>query len=369
MQLVIKVDLIRQIEDKLTERFQRAYCILTGSGTTAIYLTLKALGLKRDDAVLMPGICCFAPAYAVKYAGLNLDFCDISLKDGCLTGESLVLALKKNPNIKVLIGVHLFGNTFELDTIRDVCINNNLVFIEDACQAYSSYYKGSPSGLWGDFSVLSFGHTKILDAGGGGALLTDNRNIADYIRKQAKAIPCYDTSLISSQMKKHSEKYYALQMMCRAQPWERALLGSLWKGYNHVFIHRINLEILPKLRVLLKNEYKIVHHRMKLARLYRMLLKNCQKISFVESDYRVVPWRFSFLFDGGKTTYFCDTLRREGFEVSNWYPNLANMFNQDFRRRLDNANIFEKRVVNLWVDETKDVSYVKKTCNLIKSFF
>ena len=360
------MDLVHEIENKLASKFKRAHSVLTGSGTTAIYLLLKALELKSGDAVLMPGICCFAPAYAVKYAGLNLDFCDISQKDGCLTPKLLELALRNNNRIKVVIGVHLYGNVLELDDIIKICKERGIVFVEDACQAYGSYYKDEPCGSFGDFSVISFGHTKILDAGGGGALLTENTEIANSIRKMLKTKKKYDSTLASSLSKKHREEYYAIQRAAMNDPQKRFLFGTIWKRYKDLFIHNINHNVITKLNFLLENEGKIIGHRIKLSRLYKKLLNNCSKVAFVESDYRTIPWRFNCLIYDINVEALCDSIRKNGFDISTWYPNLANIYIQDNDRKLKNADIFEKLIVNMWVDETKDESYVEQLCAIVK---
>lgn len=361
------MSLIKEIESELASKFDKKHCVLTGSGTTAIYLLLKALELKEEDTVLVPGTCCFAPAYAVKYAGLRLDFCDISLKDGCLTPESLESALNKNPSIKVVIGVHLYGNVMELDPITRICRKRNVFFIEDACQAYGSQYKGSLCGSWGDFSVLSFGHTKVLDAGGTGALLTNNYEAAANVRRKLKELGEYNSAKIISLSKTHKEKYYALKETSKRELQKRALFCKLFEGYKNLFIHNINNKVLPELKHLLDNEDMILRHRVKLGRLYKELLKDCLEVTHLESGHNVIPWRFSCLIENIDIVSLCNEIRKKGIDISTWYPNLASMFVTDYSRELENATILEKQVINMWVDDTKDESYVYKACSILKN--
>lgn len=357
------MDLVSEIERTLAEKFERKHCILTGSGTTAIYLTLRTLRLKQGDAVLMPGTCCFSPAYAIKYAGLKLDFCDISLKDGCLSVKDLISAIVKNPSIKVVIGVHLYGNVMDIDSIRSICRKKEIVFIEDVCQAYGSYYKGSPCGSFGDFAVLSFGHTKILDTGGTGAVLTDKHELAESIRKEMKSISDYNPALMNSLSKKHNKEYYRIERISRRDPEKKVLFETLPERYKNLFIQSINFKVLPTLKSLIKKENTITQHRIKLASLYKELLNNCPKIEIVESEDGAVPWRFSCLVTDINTVSLCDEIRKKGFDISSWYPNLAKMFISDYRRKLKNSDNLGKRIINLWLDETKDESYVKKICS------
>lgn len=360
------MNLTNKIESQLAKRFNRKCCVLTGSGTAAIYLLLESLHLKKDATVLLPGICCFAPAYAVKYAGLKLDFCDVSLLDGCLTAKSVAVALKKNPKIKVVIGVHLYGNVMKINSISKVCKSCNVLFIEDACQAYGSQFNGRPCGSFGDFSILSFGHTKILDAGGLGALLTDNKEVAGLVRNKLKKIVNKDPERSAELFDNHRQKYYAVQKKARSNIKEKAKFGELWKGRKDAFICGINKPMLGKIEALLKQEGRIIAHRKKLNLMYNRMLQRQAGLKIVKSKYRAVPWRFSCLIKNRNLPQLCDVMRSCGYDISNWYPNLANMFVQDYRRKLKNADEFEKNVVNMWVDETKDAKYVIHSCQLLE---
>ena len=88
-------------------------------------------------------------------------------------------------------------------------------------------------------------------------------------------------------------------------------------------------------------------------------------IRFIGSFNRIVPWRFSFLMPNINTLMLCDVLRNERYDISTWYPNLANMFVSDNKRKLENANIIENSVVNLWLDESKDEQDVFDICSRI----
>ena len=357
--------LVKDIESYLTDKFSRKYCIFTGSGTTALYLLLKSLKLKEGDTVLLPGICCFSVAYAVKYAGLKLDFCDVSINDACLSTDALEASIKHNPSIKVVIGVHLYGNVLDMDSIMKICKKHRIVFIEDVCQAYGSYYKNRPCGSFGDYSILSFGHTKILDNGHGGAVLTDNSQDVEMIRNQFDKLISYDKQEHDKLSSNHRDRYYKLQALSRNNAAKVVLFEKLLKGFMENFIHGIDYSSLKGLKILLKKEEKIIVHRIKLYKLYKTTLIENQGIRFIGSDHKIVPWRFSFLIPYVNTFRLCDTLRNEGFDISTWYPNLANMFVSDNKRKLKNANIIENSVVNFWVDDTKNEKDVVNICSRI----
>jgi dTDP-4-amino-4,6-dideoxygalactose transaminase len=360
--------MISEVEKKISRKFGRKHCVVVGSGTAAIYLILKSLSLKKNDSVLMPGTCCFSPAYAVKYAGLKIDFCDISLLDGCITPETLRIALDRNRDIKVLIGVHLYGNILKIDSVKKICKEYEVVFIEDACQAYGSLYKNKPCGAFGDYSVLSFGHTKVLNAGGGGAVLTDNDVIVRRIRKRADSLNSYNTRLIQQLSRKHGERYYEIQNKVRSDLSKKYLFAGLWKNYRDLFLCGISKKIVKNIELLMENENTIIRHRVKLKAIYEQELNKCLNIRVLKSPQKAIPWRFNFLLKKRCNKSFCDDLRTKGFDVSSWYPNLAGMFESDFKRKLPSADELERRIVNFWVDQTKNGKDVKKLCRFVKEY-
>lgn len=361
------MSLVKEIESQLARKFNRECCVLTGSGTAAIYLLLEALSLKREETVLLPGICCFAPAYAVKYAGLKIDFCDVSLSDGCLTARSVAAAIKKNPKIKVVIGVHLYGNVMDVTAIEKVCKAHGVLFVEDVCQAYGSRFNGRPCGSFGNFSILSFGHTKILDAGGIGALLTDHHEVAFRVRNKLKGIPPQNPDEAAKLFDEHRQRYYAVQKKAQSNLKAKAELAQLWKGRKDTFVYGIDEALLRRVKTLLKREGQIIARRKKLNLIYNRMLEGQKGLKIIKSKYRAVPWRFSCLIENTNLPQLCNLMRSRGYDISNWYPDLANMFVQDYHRKLKNADQFEKRVVNMWVDETKDEKYVISSCRLLES--
>ena len=357
----------RELEERLEYRFGKKYCVLTGSGTTAICLLLEILGLKKHDVVLVPATCCFAPVYAVKYAGLEVDFCDVSLIDGCMTSETLSTALDSNERIKVVIGVHLFGNVLDLESIRNVCRDRGVLFIEDVCQAFGAWYQKAPCGAFGDFAVISFGHTKILNVGGGGAVLADDPEIAYAIRAKLDTMEPLDPHFFSEICETHRRKYYEIQKDCRTSPEKRFQFGYLWKGFRSAFIRKLEPRTLSQIHICIEQEDRIVKHRQRLARLYAESLKPQADIKILSPQAGSVPWRFNCLLKNIDVPSFCDFIRKEGFDISSWYPNLVNHFLWQKSKTLPNAETLEKEIVNLWVDESKDASYVLDLCSVMKN--
>ncbi|MDQ7056445.1 MAG: DegT/DnrJ/EryC1/StrS family aminotransferase [Persephonella sp.] len=149
------------------------FCHTVCSGTAALYIALKALGINsREDRVIVPSLSFMATIDAVILAGGTPIVVDIG-EDYCISPEALEEAVEKY-SPKVVIPVHLFGQTAEMDRINEICKEKNIYVLEDAAQAHGAEYKGKKAGNLGDISAFSFYASKNVAMGEGGAILTND---------------------------------------------------------------------------------------------------------------------------------------------------------------------------------------------------
>jgi Predicted pyridoxal phosphate-dependent enzyme apparently involved in regulation of cell wall biogenesis len=161
------------IEKKLSLLHEQEYILLTGNATAGIYLTLKAMGLENKKIAIPNNVCMNVPI-AVKLSNNSLKYLDISKDTLGLSVESL----KKNvKEIDVVIAVHSYGSTCEIENIKKFCKNDDILLIEDFAVAQGAKINNKPVGSFGDVSVVSFGAGKIIDCGHGGAILTNNKEL------------------------------------------------------------------------------------------------------------------------------------------------------------------------------------------------
>jgi len=157
------------------------YNILTNSGTSALYVILKALGLKKGDEVIVPANTFIATANAVVLAGYKVRFIDVGMDYNIDTD---MLSETINGHTKAIIVVHLYGRPAKMDKIMKIANDNNLLVIEDCCQAHFSSYKGKKVGTFGIASAFSFFPTKpISTMGEGGMASTNDLGLSIEIRK------------------------------------------------------------------------------------------------------------------------------------------------------------------------------------------
>jgi perosamine synthetase len=167
------------------ERFERAfaeyigvqYAVALPSCTSAIHLSLLAIGVGPGDEVIVPDCTWIASAAPIKYVSATTVFADIDAKSWCLDAEALERAV--TPRTKAVIAVDLYGNMPDFNALRDVCKRHDLALIEDSAEAIGSEFHGRRAGSLGDTGTFSFHGSKTLTTGEGGMLVTDRRDIYD----------------------------------------------------------------------------------------------------------------------------------------------------------------------------------------------
>jgi dTDP-4-amino-4,6-dideoxygalactose transaminase len=152
-----------------------------GSGTEALWLALVALGVKAGDEVITAPNSFIATAEAVSLAGAEPVFVDV--EEGSFTMDPALLEAAITPRTKVIIPVHLFGQTADMDPILAIARKHGIAVLEDACQAHGAEYKGKRAGSLGDAGCFSFYPGKNLGAyGEAGCVTTSDPKLADRIR-------------------------------------------------------------------------------------------------------------------------------------------------------------------------------------------
>ncbi len=165
------------------ERFERGFAQYLGlrfavalpSCTSAIHLSLLALGVGPGDEVIVPDCTWIATAAPIAYVGATPVFADIDPETWCLSAESFAQFI--TPRTKAVIPVDLYGGMPDWDAIRQVAQDHGVAVIEDAAEAAGSEFHGRRAGSLGDTGVFSFHGSKTLTTGEGGLLATDREDL------------------------------------------------------------------------------------------------------------------------------------------------------------------------------------------------
>lgn len=158
------------------------YCLGVNSGTSALHLALRAVGIKEGDEVITQPNTFFATAEAISYCGAKPIFVDINPKDYSINVKEIEKAINKKT--RCILPVHLYGLPAEIKKIKKIAKKYNLFLIEDACQAHGVFYGGKHLGTFGEIGCFSFYPGKVLgSAGEAGAAVTNNKNL--YLKMKA----------------------------------------------------------------------------------------------------------------------------------------------------------------------------------------
>lgn len=350
------------LENKLAEMHKRRYCLIVGRGTVAIYLALKALGYKKGK-VILPSILCLSPANAVIYAGLKIFFADINLTDFNLDAKDLERILKKEKDVKAVLLPHIYGQPTDINKIIRIIEKYKVKLIEDVAQAMGGRYKGQPLGSFGEFSILSFGYSKILDVGGGGAILFDSKEYLKVIKYYLSNLPIRPKNYKALQ-NKYRKVYYSLASLIKKD----YTLGRLYYTFPYIFkelylFSNIDTDCVQNISRRLNDLNEIISRRNENAEYYKRYL-NHEKIIHPRYRWDGVCWRYTFLIKGANQHRITEKIREKGIDVSNWYPPL-HIFYQIYPQKLRNSEYLGKHVFNLWVDSTYSKKDIKKNADII----
>lgn len=173
---------VNQFETELAEIVGSKDAAAVSSGTAALHLALKAVGIGDGDIVLCPTLTFSATANPIIYQNAIPVFIDSDYKTWNMCIKSLEKALKKYPEVKAVMIVHLYGLSADMDEIMKLCKNYGVAVIEDAAESLGTYYKGQHTGTFGDYGIFSFNGNKIITTSGGGMLVSNNTKMIEKSR-------------------------------------------------------------------------------------------------------------------------------------------------------------------------------------------
>lgn len=158
------------------------YAVGVASGTDALFLTLKALGIGPGDEVIVPAFTFISTVLAIVYTGAKPVLVDVDPRTYTIDVSHIQTHITSRT--KAILPVHLYGLPADMDSVVALAKNHDLLVVEDACQAHGARYKGEPVGGLGDAGCFSFYPSKNLGAyGDGGAVTTNSKRLSGRIRQ------------------------------------------------------------------------------------------------------------------------------------------------------------------------------------------
>jgi len=171
---------VAAFENEFSELVDGKHCIAVNSGTSALHMSMIALGIGQGDEVIVPSFSFAATANAVQLAGATAVFADIETDYFSLDPAAVEAAI--TPRTKAIMPVHLYGHPADLVALAAIAERHNLILLEDAAQAHAASLNGVPVGAWGAAGSFSFYPTKNMTSGEGGMVTTGSAEVDRQMR-------------------------------------------------------------------------------------------------------------------------------------------------------------------------------------------
>ena len=183
---------VDEFEEKIANYTDAKYAISTSNGTSALHISLILANVGQNDEVITQPLTFVATCNAISYCGAQPIFLDVDKDTMGLSPVSLKEFLENNTTvknqqcinnktgkmIKACVPMHTFGHPCRIDEIKEICDKYHVFLIEDAAESVGSVYKNKHTGTFGQIGVMSFNGNKIITAGGGGCIITNDKDLA-----------------------------------------------------------------------------------------------------------------------------------------------------------------------------------------------
>jgi dTDP-4-amino-4,6-dideoxygalactose transaminase len=371
-------DDLAKLSERLCQYTGRKYCILSGRAATLIhaYLVSKHPAKGKDGTkkrkVIVPSVVCPALPNAVLYSGYDPIFCDISKDDFNMDLGSVKNVLASEKDVDGIIPVHLYGYPAQMDAILKLAKEHGLFVLEDAAQAQGALYNNKLVGSFGDASVISFGHTKVLDVGCGGALLLDDKALAAKVQKQISKVTASEKDF-ASQYEIYRKTYYSIKALSEIDPKLEQLYVQMPHIFKDLYFFKTSNEQARLIDAMMDKLDDILKAHRAAAKLYRKYLVHKDIVHPAYSDKNLSAyWRYSFIIKRDDVKTVTEALRTHKVDVSNWYPPLHRWYHSGLSQPeglFKGARYVGAHVMNLWtwpsIDEKKVASDSEHLLNIL----
>ena len=300
----------------------KKYSVYLGTATAALTIACQ-LSSPKNRKIALPSVSCVSVLHSVLLSGCTPIFVDVSSETGLLDISHLAALCDQDPEIDAIIAVHLYGFVLDMEPLLAISRKFGLSLIEDFAQCQGSRYSNNQSvGSLGDFSIVSFGHTKILDVGGGGYLLTNNKQsylMALGISQQYACLSQEHRSFLSDHFR---QTYYQLFDQKERMKSLLTRIGDMAYSYRDLYLRQGSPEEFQHLLNRLPELDENASRRRLIWSIYYDSLKTLDCIDIPLLKDGDVPWRFTFTARKTDRDRIVTYLRSQNIDVSTWYPPL-----------------------------------------------
>jgi perosamine synthetase len=332
-------DYIYKFEKEFANYQKTDFALATSSCTGAIHLALMAMGVTKDDEVIIPEITWIASAEPILYIGAKPIFVDVLEDSWCIDPNKIVQAITKKT--KVIIVVHLYGNVANMDEIIKIAKTHNLLVLEDAAEGLGSEFNGRKCGSIGDAGVFSFHGTKTITTGEGGMMVTNN----EFIYKKAKILNDHGRNPEDPENKPYWMRDYGYKYK----------MSNIEAAIGCAQIERID---------------KLVFKKREIFKWYQLELKDLDIRMNIEQEGALNSyWLPTVIFnkDFNRNEFF-KLSRDNGIDIRPFFYPLSSL--PMFNLKKENLVAYDIYCRGVNLPSFDDITFdeVKKVCNLVKLF-
>ena len=283
-------------ENEIKKITKSKYCVACINGTSALQISLKLLGVKKNDEVIAPTMSFVATINSILYNNASPVFMDCDqylnidikktlefIRFKTVTKNKKTFNKKSKKRIKVIIIAHMYGNLCDFSQLKKICVSKGIKILEDAAESVGSFYKnGVHSGTVGDLGCFSFNGNKIITSGGGGAIVLENKTLADKARKYINQSKSESIEYIHDDIgyNYRLSNLHASLGISQIKKLKRFIKKKkyIYQEYKRKFISNINFEILKNNQISLSNNWinilQIKNDKIDKSKLLSFLIKN-----------------------------------------------------------------------------------------------
>eukprot|EP01047_Picozoa_sp_COSAG01_P015191 COSAG01_NODE_755_length_13819_cov_130.671939_15_plen_362_part_00 len=350
----------------ILHRHNRRYGLFTGSGTSAIVYGLKALGLENKRVAIPANVCINVPL-AVFFSKNIPVFLDIELDHLGISINEL-----NKTSVDAIIAVHSFGVPTNIIELCEFAAQQNIPIIEDACLVQGHQINHQELGQFGDISILSFGAGKVINIGGGGCILTNNKvlhqNIINEMKTQQQHQHYYPIGFESDDELSHEFTTLYNNILFKKYPKfnEQFIIKAInsFNAFNHEFNEDnagLLIEKLAKLDE--EKQQRQANYELFQNAIFELGHPNIQ---ILDSIFGKSLWRFNVLVENNRNELLKRGLEL-GLNISSWQPIISKYFNSEIEAPI--SDLIDRQVLNFWIDPAiKNYNeYINSCISMLKS--
>ncbi|HOL49969.1 MAG TPA: DegT/DnrJ/EryC1/StrS family aminotransferase [bacterium] len=335
---------VKKFEDELKDFFNVKHVIAVNTGTSAIHLALVSCGIKQGDEVIVPSLTFAATIQAIVATGASVVFCDVQPDTLNLDPEDV--KKRVSSKTKAIVPVHYRGYPCEMDQLKNIAKQHRLRIIEDAAHAFGSKYRGKKIGSFGDVTCFSFDPIKIITCGEGGAIVTNDDDVAIAAEKGRILGINKDTW---SRYKHERSWFYDVETI----------------GFRY---HMSNINAAIGI-VQMKKFPRFLERRLEIVKLYDENLKNINGIKLLKTDYRSMA-PFCYIIRAEQRDNLMAYLKKNDIDSGIHYiPNHLQSFFSKYKTSLPITEKIWNEILTLPLYYGLQNEQVLMICDRIKNFY